>query len=81
VFNAANALVCLATVFEEASALQHLESFVALNGANWYQVAPNDQTITLQKTDKPTALPESLVVGDETVVPFDPARELYWQVV
>ncbi|MFK7892037.1 MAG: amidohydrolase family protein, partial [Granulosicoccus sp.] len=80
VFNAANAMACLATVFEEADALHHLEAFACLNGAKWYGVAPNGGTITLIKsTDAITAEPP-IAVGDESVVPFDPGRPVFWQV-
>lgn len=81
VFNAANTLECLATVFEEAQALQHLEAFVSLHGSRWYGLQPNQDTITLQKSEFATPLPDPIVVGEDTVVPFDPARPVYWKVL
>lgn len=81
VFNAANALVCLASVFEEASALDKLEAFTSLNGPRWYGLEPNEATVTLRKSDTATAVPDSVPVGGEEVVAFDPARPVYWQVV
>lgn len=81
VFNAANTLVCLATVFEEADALDKLEAFASLNGPKWYGLAPNVETITLQKNDVASAVPARIPVGNDWVVPFDPARDIFWQVL
>jgi len=81
VFNAANTLECLATVFEEASALDQLEAFTALNGAGWYGLPPNEQTVTLEKRSEPLPLHEPIAAGDDVVVPFDPGRPVYWHVL
>lgn len=81
VFNAANTMACLATVFEEAQSLDKLEAFASLNGPRWYGLTPNAGTITLRKGQDPCPVPEPLAVADDWVVPFDPARDIYWQVV
>ena len=81
VFNAANTLACLATVFEEADALDKLEAFTSLNGCNWYGLEPNTDTVTLRKQSQPVPVPSPFVAADDVVVPFDPAREIFWQVV
>ncbi|MDB4223520.1 dihydroorotase [Granulosicoccus sp.] len=81
VFNAANTMVCLAAVFEEADALDKLEAFASLNGPKWYGLEPNSKTITLQKNDTKTPIPSRIPIGDDWVIPFDPARDIYWQVV
>lgn len=81
VFNAPNTMSCLATIFEEANALEHLEAFVAINGSSWYGLARNPQTITLEKRSIPCEVPKPVIVGGETVVPFDPARPVYWHVI
>jgi len=81
VFNAPNTLSCLATIFEEEDALDKLEAFTSINGAKWYGLEINDQTITLEKRATPVSVPEPLVNGRETVVAFDPARPLYWHVL
>jgi len=80
VFNAGNTLSCLATVFEEAGALGHLEAFTSLHGPAWYGLAPNPASMTLVKQSEPIAAEPVLVVGDDTVVPFDPGRPLHWRV-
>ncbi|NND92352.1 MAG: dihydroorotase [Granulosicoccus sp.] len=81
VFNAANTMVCLASVFEEAGALDKLEAFVSLNGPQWYGLEPNRSTMTLRKETNETPLPDVITVGDDRVIPFDPARPVYWNVV
>ncbi len=81
VFNAPNTMACLASVFEEAGALDNLEAFASLNGPAWYGLAPNEKTITLEKVGTPCVLPDPIVVGEDCVMPFDPARDIYWQVI
>ncbi len=78
VFSAANTLECLATLFEEAQALAKLEVFASRSGPAWYGLPVNEDTVTLEKRDEPLALPMPFPVGDDTVVPFDPARPIYW---
>ncbi len=81
VFNAANTMVCLASVFEEAGALDKLEAFASLNGPQWYGLEPNSASMTLRKSDIATPVPAPVAVGDEWVMPFDPARPIYWEVL
>ncbi|MFK7853417.1 MAG: dihydroorotase [Granulosicoccus sp.] len=81
VFNAANTMVCLATVFEEQNALDKLESFTSTNGCRWYGLEPNKDTLTLRKSEVASPLPDQIVLSEDTVIPFDPARSVYWQVV
>lgn len=80
VFNAINAIECLASVFDEVSALEHLEAFVALNGARWYGLDVNADKITLTKSPVETVKPLPIEVGNDTVIPFDPARPIFWRV-
>ena len=80
VFVAGSALAWLAEVFEAAAALHALESFASLNGAHWYGLEPNDETITLERVDAPLAPESPLTVGDDVVVPFAPERTLHWRV-
>lgn len=81
VFNAANTLVCLASVFEQADALDRLEAFASINGPRWYGLPLNEQRITLRKTAEAVPVPEPVAIGDEWVMPFDPARPIHWEVV
>ena len=81
VFNAGNTMSCLATVFEEAGALDKLEAFASSNGPDWYGLPRNRDTITLEKRDEPLSITPPLVVGDDVVVTFDPGRPVHWHVV
>lgn len=78
VFNAINTMECLATLFEQAQALSQLEAFTSLNGAAWYGLEPNSQTITLEKRDDELPASSPIPVGADSVVPFDPAQPIYW---
>lgn len=78
VFNAINTMECLASLFEQAQALSRLESFTSLNGAAWYGLEPNNQTITLEKRDTELPVSAPIPVGADSVVPFDPAQPIYW---
>jgi len=79
-FTATNTLSILAHVFEDAGALDRLESFVALNGPAFYGLEPNDATITLEKRADPVRYPARIETGAGPVTVFDPGFPLYWQV-
>src|SRR5258708_16022106 len=49
-FNSPVALSTYAKVFEEEGALDKLEAFASINGANHYQLPLNTATITLAKS-------------------------------
>ena len=49
IFNAKNAIEIYTGVFEEMGALDNLEKFTSLNGPEFYGVAPNKTSITLEK--------------------------------
>ncbi len=80
VFSAANSMGCLATVFEEERALEHLNAFTSLNGAKFYGLGINDTKMRLIRTSKPAVFPENISVGVETVTVFDPGMPIYWHV-
>lgn len=80
VFSATNTMSCLAHVFEEENALDKLEAFTSLNGPARYGLAPNSDTITLQKRDHPAQYPAKLDTPDGPLTLFDPATPLHWHV-
>ena len=79
IFTAPVALACVAQVFEEADALDHLEGFASLHGAAFYRVEPNGEPITLSD-DEPTPPPEPLAFAEGQVTVFDPGVPLRWSV-
>src|SRR5262249_59979421 len=59
-FNSPVALETYAKVFEEEGALDKLEAFASVNGANHYKLPLNSETITLEKSS--WVAPESVKV-------------------
>ncbi len=80
VFTATNAVACVAHVFEEEGALDRLEAFVSLNGPAFYRLAPNEERITLQRSDEALPLPGKIGTGDGPVTVFDPMFPIHWNV-
>ena len=79
-FTATNTMSCLAHVFEEAGALDHLEAFASLNGPQQYGLEPNADTLTLTKQDTPVEIPNQIDVAGEMLTVFDPGFPLFWRV-
>ena len=74
----ANAAIELyAEVFEDAGALDKLEAFASHFGADFYQLPRNTDTITLIKRD--WQMPESLLMGDQPLIPLRAGETLRWQ--
>lgn len=79
-FTAPVALSCLAEVFDEASALDRLETFVSLNGPQFYGLPVNEDQITLER-GAPIEVPGSVETGTGPVTVFNPGRPLHWRVI
>lgn len=80
IFSAANALSCLAHVFEEEGALDRLEAFVSLNGAAFYRMAPNETQMHMVKRETPLKKPDKIDTEEGGLTVFDPGFPLYWDV-
>lgn len=78
-YTAHAALPLYAEVFEEEGALEHLEAFSSFNGADFYQLPRNSESITLVKT--PQAVPTDLALGDARLVPIRAGEQVNWTVV
>jgi dihydroorotase len=76
IFNAPYALEAYATVFDEEGALDRLEGFASVHGANFYGLPLNEGSVTLEK--KETEVPDSLGLGTLELVPFLAGSELGW---
>ena len=72
IFNAPYALESYATVFEEEGALDKFEAFASLNGARFYGLPVNQQTVTLERAD--VDVPAEI----SGVVPFHAGERLRW---
>ena len=76
IFNAPFALESYAAVFEEEGALDKFEAFASINGANFYGLPINEETVTLE------ALSTTTVPGEiDGLVPFHAGEMLRWRFV
>jgi len=78
-FTATNTVSILAEMFEKAGALDKLEAFTSLNGAEFYQFPASDSTLTLTR-GAPLTYPAKINSGDGPVTVFDPGFPLHWHV-
>ena len=78
-YTAHAALPLYAEVFEEEDALEHLEAFTSFNGADFYQLPRNTESITLVKT--PQSVPTDIALGDARLVPIRAGEQVNWTVV
>lgn len=79
IFSAPLALALYAHAFEQAGALQHLEGFASLNGADFYGLPRNSAKVVLRK--QPWTVPETFEFGESVVVPMWAGQECPWSVV
>jgi dihydroorotase len=78
VYSAHAAVELYAEVFEQENALDKLEAFASLNGANFYQLPVNTDKITLVK--KAWQVPATMTFGADVVVPVRASEDILWQV-
>ncbi|MFC0820585.1 dihydroorotase [Moraxella marmotae] len=79
-YSALHALPLYATAFESVDALDKLENFASVYGANFYGLPVNHSAITLVK--KPQTIPQSFdYLGDKTLTPLLAGETLDWRVV
>ncbi|MEP1614346.1 MAG: dihydroorotase [Roseobacter sp.] len=78
-FTAPNTLSILTQVFEEDRALSNLEAFASLNGPDFYGLAPNEQTVTMEKSAPD--IPSHIDTEEGPITVFDPGFPLTWRVI
>ena len=78
-FTATNTMSVLAEVFEKDGALDRLEGFTSLYGADFYGLLASDRTITLTRGD-PVDYPAKIDTAEGPVTVFDPGFPLHWHV-
>ena len=78
IYNAPVALQVYAQLFEEAGELANFEAFTSFNGADFYGLPRNTDSIQLIK--QPWTVPASYPYGNTTVVPLLADRQLQWKV-
>ncbi|QIQ41919.1 MAG: dihydroorotase [Buchnera aphidicola (Microlophium carnosum)] len=76
IFNAPSSLLSYVKVFEEMNALKHLQSFCSENGARFYNMPINKETITIVK--KPYKIIKKIRIGADKIIPFLSGETLNW---
>jgi dihydroorotase len=66
-----------AEAFGAASSLEKLENFASRNGAQFYGLPVNADTITLE--DQPWSVPAEIVFGHDKLVPFRAGARVAWR--
>lgn len=79
-FTAHSAIELCATAFEKVNSLDKLEKFISLNGAKFYGLPKNTETITLVRDEKGWVIPKTYPFGNTVVVPFWAEETLHWSV-
>jgi len=78
IYNAPVAIEVYADVFEQAGALDKLEGFASINGANFYKLPINETTLTLEKTE--WTVPKTKSLGSESASPLCAGEKMAWQI-
>ncbi|MGB0899984.1 MAG: dihydroorotase, partial [Psychrobium sp.] len=77
-YTAFAAIELYAEVFEKENALDKLEGFASHFGPDFYGIARNQDTITLEKSA--WTVPETLPLGSDVVVPLKATEIIEWTV-
>ena len=78
-YTAFSAIELYAEAFDRAGKLDKLEGFASEFGPDFYGLPRNEGSITLQR--KPWALPTSLQMGEEKLIPLAAGETLNWQLM
>jgi dihydroorotase len=81
IFNMSTALPSIVQVFEAEESIDNLEAFLSLNGARFYGLPLNPDTITLKKAESPIPPTDYIPVGKDKVKVFQTREPLFWRVV
>ncbi|QBM16567.1 dihydroorotase [Marinobacter sp. JH2] len=76
-YSAYGAIGLYAEIFEELGILDKLEAFASFNGADFYGLPRNTDTITLVRD--PWTMPEQLPLADGTIVPLKAGETVHWR--
>ena len=77
-YTAFAAIELYAEAFEQAGAIDKLEAFASHYGADFYNLARNNDTILLEKNS--WQVPSQLSLGDQPLIPLRAGETLQWQV-
>src|SRR4051812_10880167 len=79
IYTAHAAIELYAIAFEEAGALDKLEGFASVHGAQFYGLPASKDSITLVRDE--WTVPETLKFGDDVVVPLRAGETIPWKLV
>jgi dihydroorotase len=79
IFNAPYALESYVTVFDEEGALDKFEGFASEHGPRFYQLRPNEGTVTLERAQ--VTVPGVVDANGTSIVPFHAGTNLPWRLV
>ncbi len=79
IYSAHNAIGLYAELFDQQQALDKLENFASVFGAEFYQLPLNQNRITL--TNQMQTVPASLSFGNSVVVPMKAGETISWQIL
>lgn len=80
VFSGPIAVPLLAQMFNERGILDRLQEFASLRGADFYGFEPNQDAITLERTEEPVHMRGWTVDGSVRFMPLREGEELHWRV-
>lgn len=78
IYTAHAAIELYAEAFEQAGAMDKLEAFASFNGADFYGLPRNTESITLKKES--WTVPEKLAFGNDELVPLRAGESLGWKI-
>ncbi|KPQ27631.1 MAG: dihydroorotase, homodimeric type [Marinobacter excellens HL-55] len=76
-YSAYGAIGLYADIFEELGIMDKLEAFASFNGADFYGLPRNTDTITLVR--EPWTMPKQLPLADGTIVPLKAGETVHWR--
>jgi dihydroorotase len=79
IFSAPLAIELYADIFERNNALDRLEAFASFNGADFYGLPRNGDSITLEK--QAWTVPQNYPLGDDVIVPMHAGEAQSWRLV
>ena len=80
VFNATYSMSILAQIFDNVNAINKLENFTSINGAQHYGCRINEDKIKLSKSKNNISFIKSLKLKEQEISIFEPDFPVFWEV-
>ncbi len=80
IFNASNAIECVAEIFYRENQLKNLENFTSCNGANHYGLSLNRGYLSLTRGNEPNNYEKKIQTSQGKITVFNPNLPVFWQV-